>query len=427
MRWLETNVATCLGSKQATGLCTWLCLRPLSPKHSAWEFLTSGSFTKSSHVLPRGSVSSAFNLDTLPESASMNKCAALALALATKPGTLPAPWACQSPPTRRPLLTSMWPLSAHAASQAQRPQLPSLASLLLPAFLAPQPAPGLPALGLMSAPSQLQALATVARGHFPHQHQALRAKTASVNGLTMWPWNRQRIKSRTQGREFPLLRPGSDPLMTQNCPRISWFQMAIKTLTVNVRGLGNHIKQRTLFQFFKKEKCDIICLQETHITSKCADTWKRQWCGDFYISEGSSHGKGQIIMINKKLRATHCQQLCNGERILGIKFNVDDKTFYVFNVYGPSTEDERTIFFSQLEERCRVSVEDNAQVIIAGDFNEVSSNDLDIISGNPHNAKSVDSFNATMAKLNAFDCWRLFHSDEKQYIWNRNNPFLYCS
>ena len=29
--------------------------------------------------------------------------------------------------------------------------------------------------------------------------------------------------------------------------------MAIKTLTVNVRGLGNHIKRRTLFQFFKKE------------------------------------------------------------------------------------------------------------------------------------------------------------------------------
>ena len=129
-------------------------------------------------------------------------------------------------------------------------------------------------------------------------------------------------------------------------------------------------------------------------------------------------------MINKKLGATHCHQLCNDERILGIKFNVDDKTFYVFNVYGPSTEDERTIFFSQLEELCRVSVEDNAQVIIAGDSNVVSSNDLDIISGNPHNAKSADSFNATMAKLNVFDCWRLFHSDEKQYTWNRNNPFI---
>ena len=200
--------------------------------------------------------------------------------------------------------------------------------------------------------------------------------------------------------------------------------MAIKTLTVNVRGLGNHIKRRTLFQFFKKEKCDIICLQEIHITSKCADTWKRQWSGDFYFSEGSSHWKGQIIMINKKLGATHCQQLCNDEIILGIKFNVDDKTFYVFNVYGPSTEDEMTIFFSQLEERCRVSVEDNAQVIVAGDFNVVSSNYLDIISGYPHNAKSVDSFNATMAKLNVFDWWRLFHSDEKQYIWNRNNPFI---
>ena len=75
------------------------------PKTFRMGNLTPGSFTKSNHVLPRGSVLSAFNLDTLPESASMNKCAALALALATKPGTLPAPWACQSPPPRSPLLT----------------------------------------------------------------------------------------------------------------------------------------------------------------------------------------------------------------------------------------------------------------------------------------------------------------------------------
>ena len=199
--------------------------------------------------------------------------------------------------------------------------------------------------------------------------------------------------------------------------------MVIKTLTVNVRGLGNHIKWRTLFQFFKKEKCDTICLQEAHVTSKCADIWKWQWSADFYFSEASSHGKWQIIMINKKLGATHCQQLRKDERIIGIKFNVDDKMFYVFNVYVPSTDYERT-FFSHLWEWCCVSVEDNAQGIIAGDFNVVSSNDLDIISGNPHNAKSADSFNATMAKLNVFDCWWLFHSDEKQYTWNRNNPSI---
>ena len=185
------------------------------PKHSPWEFLTPGSFTKSSHVLPL--------LHIARECINEQVCRTC-FGTGHKPGTLPAPWAYQSPPPRSPLLTSLWPLSAQAASQAQRPQLPSLASLLLPASLAPQPAPGLPALDLMSAPSQLQALATVARGHFPHQHQTLRAKTTSVSGLTMWPWNRQRIKHRTQGREFPLLRPVSDPLMTRNYPRTYSFR-----------------------------------------------------------------------------------------------------------------------------------------------------------------------------------------------------------
>ena len=49
--------------------------------------------------------------------------------------------------------------------------------------------------------------------------------------------------------------------------------MAIKTLNVNVRGLGNHIKRMTLFQFFKTEKCDIICLQETEILESVDGNW----------------------------------------------------------------------------------------------------------------------------------------------------------
>ena len=115
MRWLEMNTATCLDSKQATGLCTWLCFRTA---HKAGD-----------PVCTLG---------------------------------LPEPSA-QEPSADQPVTPAS-------------PQLPSPKSLLLPASLAPQPAPGLPARGLMAAPSQLQALATVARGHFPHKHQALRVQ-----------------------------------------------------------------------------------------------------------------------------------------------------------------------------------------------------------------------------------------------------------
>ena len=87
---------------------------------------------------------------------------------------------------------------------------------------------------------------------------------------------------------------------------------------------------------------------------------------------------------------------------------------YVVNVYGPSTGDERTIFSASWKNGAVFHLDnDNAQIIIAGDFNVASSNDLDIVSDNPHNVKNVDSFNAIMAKLNVFDCCRLFHSDDK--------------
>ena len=47
------------------------------------------------------------------------------------------------------------------------------------------------------------------------------------------------------------------------------------------------------------------------------------------------------------------------------------------------------------------------------------SNELDIISGNPHNSSLVDAFNDFMNECDLCDVWRLFNPDKKDYTWSR--------
>ena len=103
---------------------------------------------------------------------------------------------------------------------------------------------------------------------------------------------------------------------------------------------------------------------------------------------------------------------------------LEGKNINIYNVYGPSVENERYPFFETLVENYDKSNDPNEYQVIAGDFNVVANNELDIISGNNHSTKSVNEFNNAMYSMNVFDVWRLFHPGEKAYTWCRQNPFI---
>ena len=158
--------------------------------------------------------------------------------------------------------------------------------------------------------------------------------------------------------------------------------MSLKVLSANVRGLGNNNKRRMLFNLFRKEKYDIICIQEAHVTEKNVQLWKQQWNGQLFFSSGSAHSKGQIILINKKANATNIEVLCNHARILGVKLCYNEQAICIFNVYGPSNDQERKDFFELLCNHYGHLKNQNIPVLFAGDYNVVADNALDIISGN---------------------------------------------
>ena len=57
-----------------------------------------------------------------------------------------------------------------------------------------------------------------------------------------------------------------------------------------------------------------------------------------------------------------------------------------------------------------------------GDFNIVQDNNLDVISGQIHSQKIVQSFKEFTNELLLEDIWREQHKEHKTYTWSRNNP-----
>lgn len=190
----------------------------------------------------------------------------------------------------------------------------------------------------------------------------------------------------------------------------------LRITSFNVRGMNNNVKRKCVFRMLKDKKQDIVCIQESYITSRVFDQWKKEWGGEMVYCEGTNHGRGQIILMRKGFPYdfTEC---VNQDRILGITFKTENKSFSIFNVYAPCRDRETKDFLLHLKNV--ISLCDSEHKIVCGDFNAVLDNNLDIISGERHATSVVDSFNNLTHDCDLHDVWRVFNRDLKEYSWSR--------
>jgi len=69
-------------------------------------------------------------------------------------------------------------------------------------------------------------------------------------------------------------------------------------ISLNVRGVKNQRKRRSIFCFLKDQKCDFYLLQETYSKPQDELIWKAEWRGDIFFSHGSNHQKGVCILLS---------------------------------------------------------------------------------------------------------------------------------
>jgi exonuclease III len=175
------------------------------------------------------------------------------------------------------------------------------------------------------------------------------------------------------------------------------------------------------FKQLRSKKIDIICLQETHILASEIETWERQWGGKVYAQPGTERSKGEVILIAKHFQGK-TDLIISQERLIMISVESDGYVFNIANVYAPNITNDKILYFKRVQDKLEEYVGEN--LVLVGDFNCVVNNTYDIISGRPHKKVEVDHFNDFIQRLCIVDVWRSLHSNEKDFTWNRFNPFI---
>ena len=199
----------------------------------------------------------------------------------------------------------------------------------------------------------------------------------------------------------------------------------LKTITLNVRGLRNAKKRRTVFFYLKQKSYDVIALQESHILSEFeADQWGKQiGTHTLYYTTGTNRSRGNIVLIKKEYREK-TNVIIQNDRILLVEFETKDRLFLVLNIYAPQGTREKIRFFEQLQTIIENHATQQHSLILLGDFNVALDKEQDIITGESHHQNEIDSFKHLVSSLELTDSWRALHLEDKEYTWSRNLPFI---
>ena len=72
----------------------------------------------------------------------------------------------------------------------------------------------------------------------------------------------------------------------------------VNILSLNVRGIREQTKRRSIVSYLKDQRANIYFLQETYSEPADETMWKAEWGGELFFSHGTNHSKGVCILIN---------------------------------------------------------------------------------------------------------------------------------
>ena len=147
------------------------------------------------------------------------------------------------------------------------------------------------------------------------------------------------------------------------------IQKKISILSLNVRGLRNQVKRKSIFSHLKDQNCQIYLLQETFSEPDDESIWKSEWGGVIFFSHGSIHNKGVSILINppSKLNVEASGKDLDG-RIISVNLIYSSGRISICNVYAPNDSQQQQKFVLNLN-RYLMSYTEISNLIVGGDWN----------------------------------------------------------
>ena len=157
----------------------------------------------------------------------------------------------------------------------------------------------------------------------------------------------------------------------------------LSVLSLNINGLSEDKKRNKLFEKLINKNIDITLLQETHSTKQTTNKWEKERLGKSFWNSGKIYkSSGVAILIKQNLNLEiNTTVKDEEERILSISFTFEKQNFQIINIYAPTKNSEKHIFYKHLKHYINI----NENIILGGDFNMVDDPLLDRQGGNPNN------------------------------------------
>ena len=148
----------------------------------------------------------------------------------------------------------------------------------------------------------------------------------------------------------------------------------LKLLSLNVRGLRNREKRRSIFLYLKNQKASVYLLQETFSNHKDEKIWSAEWGGQIFLfSHVSDHSKGVCVLIKPNcVLSAEALELDSNGRFIILRLKTGENALYVINVYAPTDKREQIDFIDFLSKKV-ISLTDTSNLVIAGDWNTTLS------------------------------------------------------
>ena len=207
-------------------------------------------------------------------------------------------------------------------------------------------------------------------------------------------------------------------------------KISTRVMSLNIRGINDYKKRRAVFCWVRKQKADIILLQETFSSKDNEILWRNEWGGKVFYSHGTKHSRGLAVLIDKKKDCEIIEEITDQSgRILMLKTRLSENGLinWVVNVYAPNDDNSRTHLFRKLEQLLNKNVGDNEKIVIGGDFNVVLNECIDKKGGvTGQRSESRKIIMQIMENFYLVDIWRVKNPNVRKYTWRQHNPPVHC-
>ncbi len=190
--------------------------------------------------------------------------------------------------------------------------------------------------------------------------------------------------------------------------------------TINVRGLGNPQKRKTLFYWLNERKFDIIALQETFCTENNVTDITSDWNGTCcHTLSNSSHSRGVSILFHKDFDFKIINRISSDDgRKLLVNIEHEHQIYSIACLYAPNDVNPRRDFLYKTRKWLIENTMNENCLIVCGDLN-CSLNKLDRKCENTDNSRPV--LKDFISYLDLHDSFRQCNKSKVSYTYSNSN------